>query len=81
MAVIAMPLLKLLGPEHGVHEIREPEQRQDQSQDLIEHLKTLASHRIAVEQVKAQHRREDQNKIEHGLMLRRSRFRYKPPNG
>jgi hypothetical protein len=81
MAVIETPLLKLLRPEHGVHEVREPEQRQYQSQDLIEHLETLASHRIAVEHVKAQHRRQDQNKIEHVFMLRRSRFRYKPPNG
>jgi hypothetical protein len=81
MAVISWPLLKLLGPEHGVQKIRQPEQRENQSEDLVEHLKTLAGHGVTVEEVESHDRRQDQNKIEHGFMLRRTRAPGKPPNG
>jgi hypothetical protein len=81
MAVMSWPLLKLLGPEHCVQEIREPEQRQNQTEDLIEHLKTLTGNGVTVEEIKAHHRHQDQNDIEHGFMLRRTRALDKPPNG
>jgi hypothetical protein len=56
MAVMPLCFLELLWPQHGIGQICQAGQGEDEAEDLIEHLETLETDRVPIEHVEEEQR-------------------------